>query len=63
MAENNIVPIRYVEGLDDNIVPVKTVGVGGIGIVPCRAFVGPGHVVPVREVISEVPRVLIVIIP
>jgi len=51
------VPVRYVVGTIPNVVPVVTVGVFAIGVVYVREFVGPAHVVPVREVVSEVPHV------
>jgi hypothetical protein len=56
-APNNFVPIRYVVGITANVVPVETVVVDFPGVVPCRIFVGPDNVVPVREVVGEVPRV------
>lgn len=61
MATPGVVPIRYVEGETANVVPVETLGGGGIGIVPCRVEVGPANVVPVRETAIEIPRVLIYI--
>jgi hypothetical protein len=57
---NLFVPIRYVVGMTANVVPVETVLVGGIGVVPVREFIGPANVVPVREVSSETPRVKVV---
>lgn len=54
------VPIRYVTGETANVVPVQTVLVGGIDVVPVREFIGPANVVPVREVTVEVPRVKVV---
>jgi hypothetical protein len=58
---NLFVPVRYIlSGETANVVPVQTVLVGGIDIVPVREFVGPDNVVPVREVTTEVPRVKVV---
>ena len=55
------VPVRYIiSGEDDNIVPVETVLVGGIDVVSVREFVGPNNVVPVREAVTETPRVKVV---
>lgn len=54
------VPIRYLVGPTANVVPVVTVGAWAIGVVRCREFVGPAHVVPVREVTVEYPHVKIV---
>jgi hypothetical protein len=51
------VPVRYLLGVTANVVPVMTVGAGGIGIVMVREFVGPANVVPVREVTTETPHV------
>lgn len=54
------VPVRYVIGETANVVPVITVAVWEIGVVPVREFVGPAHVVPVREVTTEVPHVKVI---
>lgn len=52
-----IVPIRYILfGETANVVPVETVVTSEAGVVPCREFVGPQNVVPVRETL-ETPRV------
>jgi len=51
------VPIRYILGQTKNVVPVITVVVYEIGVVFVREFVGPAHVVPVREVTTETPHV------
>lgn len=53
------VPIRYVIGQINNVVPVETVLVDDFGVVPVRVFVGPDNVVPVRETNTEIPRVKI----
>ena len=53
------VHIRYVIGQTENVVPVETVLTNEIGTVPCRVYVGPAHVVPVREAPAETPRVKI----
>ena len=53
------VPIRYVMGQTANVVPVETVVTNEIGTVPCRVYVGPANVVPVREAPAETPRVKI----
>jgi len=58
---NGIVPIRYVVGVIPNVVPVETVTINAIGVVPCRVEVGPANVVPVRETNTEVPRVKIIL--
>ena len=53
------VPIRYVLVDTANVVPVETVVTNEIGTVSCRVYVGPAHVVPVREAAAETPRVKI----
>jgi hypothetical protein len=60
-TDGTFVPVRYIlSGETANVVPVQTVLVGGIDVVPVREFVGPANVVPVREVTTEVPRVKVV---
>ena len=61
IMEAGVVPIRYVLGMIPNVVPVETVGGNEAGVVPCREFVGPANVVPVRET-TETPRVKIRIV-
>ena len=58
-----VVPIRYIlTGETANVVPVETVLAVVIGVVPCRQFVGPANVVPVRETNTEWPRVLVCLV-
>lgn len=51
------VPVRYLIGQIANVVPVETVLTSEAGVVSVREFVGPAHVVPVRETATETPRV------
>jgi hypothetical protein len=58
-----VVPIRYIlTGETANVVPVETVLVREAGVVPCRQFVGPANVVPVRETSTEFPRVRVILV-
>lgn len=61
-APAGTVPIRYVLGVTENVVPVETVTVWDFGVVPAREEVGPANVVPVREAIGETPRVRIILV-
>lgn len=61
-APAGTVPIRYVLGMTENVVPVETVTVWDFGVVPAREEVGPANVVPVREAIGETPRVRIMLV-
>lgn len=54
------VPIRYIVGETANVVPVVTVLVWDFGVVSVREYVGPAHVVPVREVTTEYPHTKII---
>lgn len=58
---NGKVPVRYItDGSIRNVVPVETVTVNDIGVVPVIEQVGPANVVPVREVTTETPRVKVI---
>jgi hypothetical protein len=61
-ASAGVVPIRYVVGVTENVVPVETVTVAEAGVVPCRVTPGTANVVPVRETNTEVPRVKIILV-
>ncbi len=54
------VPIRYIVGETANVVPVVTVLVWDFGVVSVREYVGPAHVVPVREVTTEYPHTKVI---